>query len=198
MVYVKHFDILGIDTAQIPCIELQGAPNSATVGAVGLLGLDVTSGEVYVCTKVEGAINTWQRLKDGKDGTCVNTAIVNVNGELVLTLSDGTEINAGVVVGNKGDKGDKGDKGETGAKGDKGDKGDKGATGEDGVSITKVELTANSELVITLSNGTVVNLGSVKGNQGDKGEQYTLTDTDKQEIASIALDLMPWYEGETA
>ena len=82
MVYVKHFDILGIDTAQIPCIELQGAPNAATVGAVGLLGLDVTSdsGEIYLCTKVEGAIYTWKPLKDGKDGSCVIKSEINTNG----------------------------------------------------------------------------------------------------------------------
>ena len=73
MVYVKYFDILGINTAQIPCIELQGAPTTATEGAVGLLGMDMLSEgkDIYVCTAVNGAIYTWQSLRDGKDGSCV-------------------------------------------------------------------------------------------------------------------------------
>lgn len=158
MVYVKHFDILGIDTAQIPCIELQGAPNAATVGAVGLLGLDVTSdsGDVYLCTKVEGAIYTWKPLKDGKDGSCVIKSEINVDGELVFTLSDGTTVNAGVV---KGEKGDAGKDGENGADGKDGADGE---PGEDGVSIVKVELNVNDEMLITLSNETIINLGRVR------------------------------------
>lgn len=148
MVYVKHFDILGVDTAQIPCIELQGAPNAATVGAVGLLGMDMTSEghEIYVCTAVNGAIYTWQCLKDGKDGTCVVKSEINDSGELVLTLSDGKTLNVGIVKGKDGEKGD---------------------PGKDGVSITETELNDNCELIITLSNGTVKNLGSVRGEKGD-------------------------------
>ena len=38
MHYVKHFKINGVDTKQVACIELQGAPNAATEGAVGVLG----------------------------------------------------------------------------------------------------------------------------------------------------------------
>ena len=161
MVYVKHFDILGIDTAQIPCIELQGAPNAATVGAVGLLGLDVTSdsGDVYLCTKVEGAIYTWKALLKGKDGSCVVKSEINVDGELVFTLSDGSTINAGVVKGEPGVQGEPGKDGENGADGKDGADGEPGA---DGVSIVKVELNVNDEMLITLSNETIVNLGRVR------------------------------------
>ena len=150
MVYVKHFDILGVDTAQIPCIELQGVPNSATVGAVGLLGIDVTSEgrEVYLCTDVNGSIYTWQSLKDGKDGSCVAKGDINSNGELVLTLSDGKVINAGPV------------------KGDQGQPGANGRDGDDGVSVSSTELNANGELIITLSNGVTTNVGKVVGSDG--------------------------------
>lgn len=153
MVYVKHFDILGVDTAQIPCIELQGVPNAATVGAVGLLGMDMTSEdkEIYVCTAVNGAIYTWKSLKDGRDGVSVTKSEINANGELVLTLSDGVTLNAGVV---------KGEKGENGADGKA------GANGNDGVGISKVEINTDNELVVTYTDGHSVNLGKVVGDDG--------------------------------
>lgn len=180
MVYVKHFDILGIDTAQIPCVELQGVPNTATVGAVGLLGMDVTSEgrEIYVCTGVNGAIYTWKCLKDGKDGVCVVKAEINDSKELILTLSDGNTLNAGVVKGEKGEPGEDGKDGEDGigisevlidgtgrlvirfTNGTETILGK--VTGEDGVSIVKTEINANNELIVTLSNDTIINTGEIK------------------------------------
>ena len=67
MHYVKQFHINGVDTKQIACIELQGAPNAATEGAVGVLGMDVTSPthEVYRCVAVNGAVYTWELLSAG-------------------------------------------------------------------------------------------------------------------------------------
>jgi hypothetical protein len=179
MVYVKSFDILGIDTAQIPCIELQGVPNSATVGAVGLLGMDVTSEgrEIYVCTKVEGAIYTWQSLRDGQDGVSVIKSEINANGELILTLSNGNTLNAGVVKGEQGEPGKDGANGVsvtdamliggklviTLSNGTTKNLGSViGTAGQDGVSIVNVELNASSELIITLSNDTVMNIGPLE------------------------------------
>ena len=100
MHYVKHFDILGIDTRQITCIELQGKPTTATEGAVGLFGMNMLSAdhEVYVCIAVDGAIYTWIPLK-GEGGITITEGKVNDVGELILTLSNGTTINAGVVTG---------------------------------------------------------------------------------------------------
>ena len=67
MHYVKHFAINGVNTKQVACIELQGPPNAATEGAVGVLGMDVTSltHEVYRCVAVNGSIYTWQLLAGG-------------------------------------------------------------------------------------------------------------------------------------
>ncbi len=85
--------------------------------------------------------------------------------------------------GEKGDKGDQGIQGIQGPKGDKGDKGDTGAAGvdgkdgingtngTDGVSITKTEINSNGELIITLSDNTVSNLGVVVGEKGEQGIQ---------------------------
>ena len=68
MHYVKEFTINGITTRQAACIELQGRPNAATEGAVGVLGMDVTSPthEVYKCTAVKGSVYTWELLSSGQ------------------------------------------------------------------------------------------------------------------------------------
>lgn len=54
--------------------------------------------------------------------------------------------------GAKGDKGDKGDTGNTGAD---------GSDGTDGISITDVEVTSSNQLLVTLSNGNVINAGTI-------------------------------------
>lgn len=202
MEYVKHFDILGVETSLIPCIELHGAPNSATVGVVGLLGLDVDNGEVYVCTAVNGAVYTWKPIKDGKDGVCVRKSEINAKGELVLTLSDGTTLNAGVVKGRDGVDGTPGEKGETGVgiwrvyvnpgKGltieltdGRVIETDKvvGDNGKDGVGISKVEMTPNFELLVTFSNDTIVNLGSIKSEHTAKADTTSgITELNKDDI----------------
>ena len=84
--------------------------------------------------------------------------------------------------------------------------------GADGVSVTKVEINNNEELVITLSNGTVYNLGAIigpkgeKGDKGDKGDDgkdgkdgadYILTDDDKSEIAAqVSGDCVSYSEAQ--
>ena len=67
MHYVKHFNINGVDTRQVSCIELRGKPNAATEGSVGVLGIDITSptNDVYKCVAVNGSIYTWELLSSG-------------------------------------------------------------------------------------------------------------------------------------
>lgn len=85
-------------------------------------------------------------------------------------------------------------------KGDKGDTGATGATGKDGVSITKTEINNKGELIITLSDNTVSNLGVIvgaKGDKGDKGDGYILTDMDKSEIAArVSGDCVSYLEAQ--
>ena len=64
----------------------------------------------------------------------IASAVINDNGELVITYTDGTSDNLGVVVGEKGDKGEQ---------------------GEDGRGISKVEFSADgTKLVITYTDNT--------------------------------------------
>ncbi len=67
MHYVKNFDINGVATKQVACIELHGKPNAATEGAVGVLGIDIDSPlhDVYKCVAVNGSIYTWELLSSG-------------------------------------------------------------------------------------------------------------------------------------
>ena len=80
MHYVKQFNINGVDTRQVACIELQGKPNAATEGALGVLGIDMTSPlhDVYKCVAVNGSIYTWELLSSG---TCVMSSIMTGAGE---------------------------------------------------------------------------------------------------------------------
>ena len=74
--------------------------------------------------------------------------------------------------GEAGRQGEKGDTGETGQQGEKGDTGETGASGQngkDGIGIAKAEINADGELVITYTDGKVVNLGKVVGADGKDG-----------------------------
>ena len=86
---------------------------------------------------------------------------IDENGDLIITLTDDTVHNAGKVTGDKGNQGDKGDKG---------DKGDAGNNGAAGVGVKDAVVDENGNLIITLTDGTVYNLGNVTGAKGDKGD----------------------------
>lgn len=82
--------------------------------------------------------------------------------------------------GSKGDKGDKGDTGETGPQGPKGDKGDKGDTGSQGIQGP----------VGPRGEQGIQGIQGEKGDKGDKGDTYTLTNADKQAIASLVVQMI--------
>lgn len=67
MHYVKQFNINGVDTKQVACIELHGKPNAATEGYVGVLGIDMDSPihDVYKCVAVNGSRYDWELLSSG-------------------------------------------------------------------------------------------------------------------------------------
>ena len=67
MHYVKQFEINGVATKQVACIELHGKPNAATEGYLGVLGIDVDSPlhEVYKCVAVNGSVYSWELLSSG-------------------------------------------------------------------------------------------------------------------------------------
>ena len=119
--------------------------------------------------------------KDGQDGIGISAANVNEAGQLILTFSDGTAVNLDKVVGTngkdgrdgidgaKGDKGDKGADGKDGRDGIDGVNGTDGVDGKDGIGISSIVITDEGNLDIALSNGTTLNLGTIKGADGKDG-----------------------------
>lgn len=86
MHYVKEFNINGIPTKQVACIELQGKPNAATEGSLGALGIDITSPshDVYKCVAVNGATYTWELLSSGMS---IISSTINSMGEATVQFS---------------------------------------------------------------------------------------------------------------
>lgn len=72
--------------------------------------------------------------------------------------------------GETGPAGPQGEPGPKGEQGSEGPRGETGAQGQNGVSITKTEINNKGELIITLSDNTISNLGVIVGTKGDKGE----------------------------
>ena len=155
--------------------------SKSEVNASGELVLTYTDGTVKNLGNVVGANGA-----DGQDGVGIKTVTLSSTGELTVTLSDNSVINLGNV---KGEKGDKGDKGDTGSQGEKGEKGDKGDTGR---GIAKTEI-VNGELIITYTDGTKENLGSVTSaeNTDDKYLVYTILTDD-----SVSVSLKSEYIGD--
>ena len=144
---------------------------------------------------------------NGKDGTGIQMVKL-VNYELIVTLTDGTEINLGNVRGAKGDKGDKGDPGQDGAKGADGKdgingkdgvNGTDGINGIDGVSPTVevTEITGGHNVAITDKNGTktfdVLNGKDGASGSGGGGSSSGSGDGYSTEETPIGT----WYEGST-
>ena len=150
----------------------QGEPGKDGEDGVGIKGITLVKStglvDTYLITYTNGATSTFtvtngedgkngqdgqngapgqdgEDGKDGKDGIGIASVEVNADGELVLIFTNGTSLNLGKVVGADG---------KDGADGEDGKDGVDGEDGKDGVGIEKIELNANGDLVITLTNGT--------------------------------------------
>lgn len=67
MNYVESFNLLGVEAKQLPCIKGEGAPTTATEGAVGCLYMDTLTGDTYKCTAASDGVYTWIRVLDEND-----------------------------------------------------------------------------------------------------------------------------------
>ena len=132
--------------------------------------------------------------KDGQDGVGIANVIINDDGDLIVTLSDGDEINCGSVRGEQGAPGvgitgaeidsdgnlilylSTGEPincgkvvGSNGQDGTPGEPGQPGQPGEPGRGVHQVEINANGQLVITYTDGTSSTLDKVVGENGQDG-----------------------------
>ncbi|MBQ9599898.1 MAG: leucine-rich repeat protein [Clostridia bacterium] len=103
----------------------------------------------------------------------IRAAAVDEDGYLIITLTSGEQINAGLVRGKDGKDGQDGKNGSSGSK---------GATGENGVGIQSVELNGEGHLIVTLSDGSSNDAGAIAGVKGEKGEKGDKGDTGAQGI----------------
>jgi len=87
----------------------------------------------------------------------VTAAIITRSGELALSYSDGTSERLGTVIGPPGEKGAPGDRGVDGI----GIKGDDGPPGRDGVGVVAAAINRAGELLLTMSDGSVLTPGRV-------------------------------------
>jgi hypothetical protein len=116
----------------------------------------------------------------GSGGTSIYTknATINEDGNLIITLSDGSVINAGRCVGPQGEAGETGATGPTGETGPAGKDGTNGVNGEDGVdgispTIEVYSNTANSyQLKINNADGTSFITPNLRGTGGATTRYY--------------------------
>ena len=106
--------------------------------------------------------------------TGISEIYVNEKGELIITLTDNTVHNVGKIVGEDGQNGINGADGQNGKDGEDGKDGTNGIDGQDGKDgrgIYDISLNNAGELIITLSDNTVYNLGIITGADGKDGNR---------------------------
>jgi hypothetical protein len=146
------------------------------------------TGKYFVYIQDEDSSQWVQIITDGSTETVsISAAEINTNGDLILTLTDATVINVGNVVGADGATGatgpagptgatgatgatgPAGPTGATGATGATGPAGPTGATGATGTGISGALIDTDGDLVLTLTDSSVINTGNVIGPTGATG-----------------------------
>jgi hypothetical protein len=160
--------ILGFDGTNWVPVNNSGATGpQGPTGATGPTGLSVTSATVSISGRLLVTLSNGTTV-DAGNVSGITSALVNGLGELVLNKQDGTSINAGSVVGPQGAQGIKGDTGATGAT---------GAQGPEGISVSSASVNGLGHLLIVKSDSTTIDAGSVIGPKGDTGATGAKGDT---------------------
>ena len=89
MNFVKMVNSFGVETKEIPCITGEGAPTTATIGAVGVFYMDTETGDVYKCTAAENEVYIWETL-DGNDGVSPQITFKKTDNGYQITVVDAT------------------------------------------------------------------------------------------------------------
>ena len=99
--------------------------------------------------------------------------------------------------------GEKGEPGYTPQKGIDYFDGEKGEPGRDGLNVTGFQINENGELIVTLEDGSKINLGVIVGKDGEPGENGKtpvagvdyFTEAEKAEMINAVLAALPVAEG---
>lgn len=73
MNYVEHLNLFGVEAKEIPCIKGNGVPTTSTVGAVGLLYMNTSNGDLYKCVSETDGTYTWNIV--GNNDTAYGDAV---------------------------------------------------------------------------------------------------------------------------
>ena len=146
-------------TTWIPVSNSGATGATGPQGPIGEDGLSIASATVTLAGRLQLTL-TDNSIVDAGNVSGIKAATVNGSGQLILTKQDNTTINAGNVVGPQGQQGASG---ATGAKGDTGD------TGAAGVGFSTATVNGSGRLIITKTDSSTVDAGSVIGPQGQQG-----------------------------
>ncbi len=160
IVSVEKVDSEGLtDTYKITYSDGNSTTFTVTNGKDGEDGSDGEDGTSITDVDVNGAgelviyldgepVNLGKIVgEDGAEGVGIEGATIDENGDLILSLSNDTDIKVGKV---------------------KGEDGQDGTDGKDGISITGVKI-EDGELIIAFSDGNSSNLGNIIGADGKDG-----------------------------
>ncbi|MEE2786522.1 MAG: hypothetical protein VX589_04220, partial [Myxococcota bacterium] len=116
----------------------------------------------------------------GPGGISIASAVINFDGDLILTFTDTNTMNAGRVLGPRGIPGTPGAGGPA------------GPPGADGVSVQQATIDNAGNLILGLSDGNNLNAGSVTGPPGPAGQDSAPGDV----AANLAADAA--FQGNVA
>ena len=155
--------------------QIAANPGEAVVPKDGLNGKDGSNGK-------NGADGS-----NGVDGRGVKS-FAQKSGNLIVTYTDNQTQDLGRVVGKDGATGATGATGKTGATGATGKAGTNGTNGTNGRGIVSSVVDSGGNLMVTYTDGEVVNAGLVVGPKGDPGEPgLTPTSIDTDASGNVTI-----------
>ena len=177
-------------TSWVPVNNSGAAGATGAAGPAGPTGLSISAATVTLLGRLQLTL-TDNSVVDAGNVSGIKTAAINGSGNLILTKQDNTTIDAGSAVGTKGDTGTAatiavgsvttGAAGSAATVANSGTagaatlnfsipQGAKGDTGNAGVGVSSATVNGSGHLIITKTDSSTVDAGSVVGTQGDKGD----------------------------
>jgi hypothetical protein len=130
--------------------------DTGNTGNAGTAGLSISAATVTLLGRLQLTL-TDNSIVDAGNVSGIKTATVNGSGHLILTKQDNTTVDAGTVIGPQGNTGSQGLKGDT------------GSTGPAGATVSSAVINGSGHLVLTKSDSSTIDAGSVIGPKGDQG-----------------------------
>ena len=177
-------------TSWVPVNNSGAAGATGAAGPAGPTGLSISAATVTLLGRLQLTL-TDNSIVDAGNVSGIKTAAINGSGNLILTKQDNTTIDAGSAVGAKGDTGTAatiavgsvttGAAGSAATVANSGTagaatlnfsipQGAKGDTGNAGVGVSSATVNSSGHLIITKTDSSTVDAGSVVGTQGNKGD----------------------------